>query len=59
MRFKTVIEECKPMTGILLINSMLTNLQTQETLMNTDVNKKNVCDLILYLQRIKVVFRIY
>jgi len=42
------------MTGILLINSMLTNLQTQKTLTDSDVNKKNIYDLFLYLQRVKV-----
>jgi len=42
------------MTGILLINSMITNLQTQKTLTDSDVNKKNTYDLFLYLQRVKV-----
>lgn len=42
------------MTGILLINSMLINFQTQKTLMDSDVNKNNIHDLILYLQRVKV-----
>jgi len=42
------------MTGILLINTMLTNLQTQKTLTDSDVNKKNIYDLFLYLQRVKV-----
>lgn len=44
------------MTGILLINSMLSNLQTQKSLLDSDVNKKNMYDLILYLQRVKVIF---
>lgn len=44
------------MTGILLINSMLTNPQTQKTLMDSDVNKNNIHDFILYLQRVKVNF---
>lgn len=56
VRFKTNIEECKPKTGILLINSMLLNLQTQQTLMDSDVNKKNIYDLVTYLQRVKVNF---
>lgn len=53
VRFKINFDECKPMTGILLINSMLTNLQTQKTLTDSDVNKKNIYDLFLYLQRVK------
>ncbi|KAL4131307.1 hypothetical protein QTP88_008640 [Uroleucon formosanum] len=53
VRFKINFSECKPMTGILLINSMLTNLQTQKTLTDSDVNKKNIYDLLLYLQRVK------
>lgn len=35
---------------------MLSNLQTQETLVSTDVNKTNLHDLFLYLQRIMVSF---
>lgn len=36
---------------------MLNNLQTQKSLMNSDINKKSVYDLISYLpQRIKVIF---
>lgn len=54
VRFKLDIEDCKPMTGVLLINSMLNNLQTQKTLLDSDVNKKNIYDLISYLQRVKV-----
>uniref|UniRef100_A0A2H8TZZ4 Condensin-2 complex subunit G2 n=1 Tax=Melanaphis sacchari TaxID=742174 RepID=A0A2H8TZZ4_9HEMI len=30
VRFKINFDECKPLTGILLINTMLTNLQTQK-----------------------------
>lgn len=47
------------MTGIMLINSMLTNFQTQKTLLDSDVNKKNIHDLITYLQRVKVYFYFY
>lgn len=47
------------MTGILLINSILNNLQIQNTLVNSDVNKKNIFDLILYLQRVKVNFNFF
>ncbi|XP_050543998.1 condensin-2 complex subunit G2-like [Daktulosphaira vitifoliae] len=54
VRFKTDVKECKPMTGILLINSMLNNMQTQNTLVSSDVNKKNINDLFIYLQRSKL-----
>ncbi|XP_050420549.1 condensin-2 complex subunit G2-like [Adelges cooleyi] len=54
VRFKMDIEECKPKTGLLLINSMLNNLQTQKLLIDSDVNKKNTYDLFLYLQRSKL-----
>lgn len=44
------------MTGITLINSMLINQRTQSKLMSSDVNRKNINDLALYLQRVKVYF---
>lgn len=44
------------MTGILLINSILINSQTQKTLFDSEVNKKNIYDLFSYLNRIKVRF---
>ncbi|XP_025409710.1 condensin-2 complex subunit G2-like isoform X2 [Sipha flava] len=53
VRFKIDVEDCKPMTGVLLVNSMLNNLQTQKTLLDSDVNKKNIYDLISYLHRVK------
>lgn len=53
-RFTGNIENFKPMTGIVLINSMLINLETQKILMIT--NKCNVFNLISNLQHIKVIF---
>jgi len=59
VRFKIDAEECKPMTGILLIKYMANNLATQEYLFNSDINKRNFYDLILYLQRVKVNYLIF
>lgn len=47
-------EECKPMTGVLLIKYMTNNLATQDYLFTSDINKRHFYDLILYLQRVKV-----
>ncbi|XP_050529448.1 uncharacterized protein LOC126899015 isoform X2 [Daktulosphaira vitifoliae] len=54
VRFKIDVDECKPMTGILLVNSILNNLQTQSQLIESDINKKNIYDLFVYLKRIKM-----
>ncbi|VVC32382.1 Hypothetical protein CINCED_3A006773 [Cinara cedri] len=53
VRFQANIDECKPMTGIILINAMLTNSRTQKSLLNSEINRKNIYDQIIYLQRVK------
>lgn len=54
VRFQFDINECKPMTGIFLVNLMLNNLKTQSQLFDSDINNKYIYDLFLYLNRSKV-----